>query len=422
MLVPILLLAHGRSGTRAMMSLLGTDPAVTFDRVNDFQNRQLTYLAKLSILVDRRVPAADFPEIQMRDLDDSTFGPPPWPPGGFLLSSTNMRSGNMDLFPVLWEVASRKIPKSQSVRFYAEKSPPWVSTFVAPHVAPFNIYLFRDPRDVFISAMAYMRKRNNLVGFGRHLNDSDESFVRVLCCKWIGFYEHWRMSGPDPRTLMFRYEDFVQRPEDAALKINEMTGLNLKAGAIEEGLHHRTAQTTADSIFRHRTGIFSPELLNLFAEYLSDEMAVLGYDPGPPAKFKRALFQDFPRTSNGDGQLIPTSDRAIVEITGPDFHFSLRNDPVQADDINALWLSAKAALGDHCTVYWRRDGESFSEERAVQCHYFPGTHWRVLDFQLSNHPLWTGTIAELRLDLFNTLGQVVPGTCEVAWYRLIGQK
>jgi hypothetical protein len=416
MLVPILLLAHGRSGTRAMMSLLGTDPAVTFDRVADFQNRQLTYLAKLSILVDRRALAADFEEYQMRDLDDSSFGPPPWQPGGYLSAPATM-----DLFPHLWGVASRKIPQSDSVRFYAEKAPAWVSTFVAPYVAPFNIYLFRDPRDIFLSAMAYMHKRRNLVGFGRSLNDSDESFIRTICHRWIGFYEHWSMTRSAPRTLMFRYEDFVLQPEAAALAINQMTGLNLIASSIEEGLHHRTAPNVTESIFRHRTAAIGPELLRVFSEHLGEEMASLGYDQGPPAKFRRVRFQDLPPASNGDGQLTPAADRAIVEITGPDFHFSLRDEPFQAADVHSLWLSAKAVVGDHCTVYWRREGESFSEERTAQCRYFPGTHWRVFSFELARHPSWTGTIVELRLDLFNTLGHVVPGTCEVAWYRLIGR-
>ena len=399
-----------------MMSLLGTDSAVTFDCVADFQNRQLTYLAKLSILVDRRSPAANFQEYQMRDLDDSAFGPPPWPWGGFLQSPATM-----DLFPHLWDFASRKIASSDAVRFYAEKSPTWVNTFIAPYIDPFNIYLFRDPRDIFISAMAYMRKRDNLVGFGRELNDSDEAFIRVICYRWINFYEHWIMTRPDPRSLMVRYEDFVRFPESIALKINKTFGLNVNSAAIEEGAHHRTTPTVAESIFRHRKELTSPELRALFSEYLEEEMESLGYDQGPPVRFKRVRFSDFPVTSNDHGRLVPADDRALVEISGPDFHFSLRSEPFQSADVHSLWLSVRAPLGDHCTIYWRREGEAFSEERAVHCRYFPGAHWRVFNFDLAQHPLWRGTIVELRLDLFNALGPVVSGTGEAAWYRLIGR-
>jgi hypothetical protein len=90
----------------------------------------------------------------------------------------------MDLFPHLWEVASRKIPVADATRFYAEKAHFWLSSFIAPYVNPFNIYLFRDPRGNFVSAMAYMQKRGNMAGFGRQENDSDESFIRAICLRW----------------------------------------------------------------------------------------------------------------------------------------------------------------------------------------------------------------------------------------------
>jgi hypothetical protein len=174
-----------------MMSPLGTDPAVTFDRAHDFRVRQLTYLAKLSILVDRRVFPRELPEIQMRELDDSLFGPPPWAPGGFL-----PYPATMDLFPHLWEVASRKIPLTEGVKYHAEKGSSWLSSFVAPYISPFNIFLFRHPWDIFLSSMAYMRKRGNMVGFGRNESDRGESFVRAICLRWAGFYEQWIMSKP----------------------------------------------------------------------------------------------------------------------------------------------------------------------------------------------------------------------------------
>lgn len=414
MLTPILLIGHGRSGTRAMMSLLGTDPTVTFERAADFQIRQLTYLAKLSILVDRRALEPQFSEYQMRELDDSVFGPPPWEPGGYLQAPEAM-----DLFPHLWEVASRKISRSPGVRFYAEKSPPWVSTFIEPWVTPFNICVFRDPRDVFISAMAYMRKRRDMVGFGRLLNDPDDVFIRVLCYRWINFYEHWFMTGSGPRTMMVRYEDFAASPERVARIINERSGLNVDPAAIEQGAHHRTASTTASSIERHRSEPLSADLATLFTEHLGEEINFLDYGPVSGPRFKRIHFKDLPAVSTSDGNITPASDRAIVEITGPDFWFYVPVDPFNAADVRVLWLAVCAPLGDHCSVYWRRQDEFFSEERSLHLRYFPGRHWRVFEFDLTGHPLWAGTIVELRLDLFNFFGPVIPGSGEATWLRLI---
>jgi hypothetical protein len=87
--------------------------------------------------------------------------------------------------------------------------------------------------------------------------------------------------------------------------------------------------------------------------------------------------------------------------------------------VHSLWFAACATVGDHCSVYWRRESEFFSEERVIHRPYYPGKHWRVFRFDFTGHALWNGRIAELRLDLFNSTGYLVPGSCEVTWFRLI---
>ena len=47
-LTPILVAAPGRSGSTALMALLGSDPRVAFDRQYPFENRHLTYLVKFA--------------------------------------------------------------------------------------------------------------------------------------------------------------------------------------------------------------------------------------------------------------------------------------------------------------------------------------------------------------------------------------
>jgi hypothetical protein len=390
----------GRSGTTAMMSFLGTDPTVAFDRVAAFENRQLSYLAKFSLLVNRRLTLPEFEEYKLRDLDESVFGPPPWYPGGFF-----PYPATIDFFPALWETFSTTVAASGSIRYYAEKAPTWMSTYVSAYVNPFSIRLFRDPRDNFLSALAFMRKRGNMVGFGRALNDSDETFARTTCYRWINFYEAWKMTASDPRSLMVRYEDFVASPESIASALKERLDLNLDSKKISVGDHHRTAVTLKDSVARHRSEL-APELLKLFGEYLGEEMAALGYTSAPMPKFKRVYFND-------------SADRAIVEIKDADFYVHLPVDPFDAAQVQALWVSARAPLGDHCSAYWRRQGEYFSEERVVHLRYFPGGQWRVFQFEFTGHPQWSGQIAELRLDLFNFRESMVPGQGEISWFRLV---
>jgi hypothetical protein len=365
--------------------------------------------------VNRRLTLPEFEEYKLRDLDESVFGPPPWYPGGFF-----PYPATIDFFPSLWETFSRNAASSGSIRFYAEKAPTWMSTFVSAYVNPFSIRLFRDPRDNFLSALAFMRKRGNMVGFGRALNDSDETFARTICYRWINFYEAWIMTASDPRSLMIRYEDFVASPETLARALKERLDLNLDSAAIHVGDHHRTAVTLQGSVARHRSEL-APQLLSLFCEYLGEEMSSLNYSPAGFPKFKRFHFKDLPAatTISGDGRLVPQEDRTIVEITGPDFWVNLPLGPFDASEVRALWLAACAPLGDHCSVYWRRPGEFFSEERVVHYRYFPGRQWRVFQFDFAAHPLWSGTIAELRIDLFNFSEQVNSGSGEVTWFRLI---
>src|SRR5277367_1292235 len=128
----------GRSGTTAMMSFLGTDPTVAFDRVAAFENRQLSYLAKFSLLVNRRLTLPEFEEYKLRDFDESVFGPPPWHPGGFF-----PEPATIDFFPALWETFSDAVAQSPSIRFYAEKAPTWMVGFASRYTNPFTIRLFR---------------------------------------------------------------------------------------------------------------------------------------------------------------------------------------------------------------------------------------------------------------------------------------
>src|SRR3954471_19222365 len=52
-LTPILLSGGGRTGSTTIMSLLGSDPTVVFDRHFPYENKYLTYFAKFALLLQR---------------------------------------------------------------------------------------------------------------------------------------------------------------------------------------------------------------------------------------------------------------------------------------------------------------------------------------------------------------------------------
>ena len=161
-LSPILVASSGRSGTTALMSLLGTDPRVAYDRIYPFENRYLTYYAKFAVVASRPVPAYPEPLDAMMDFDGNTLGPPPWPiepPAGISFAAPS----TPDLLRGLWSVLAEQLP---TFTHYAEKVPAWMPALVRTAFPCTTIYLMRDPRDVYLSSVAFNRSRGSSAGFG----------------------------------------------------------------------------------------------------------------------------------------------------------------------------------------------------------------------------------------------------------------
>src|SRR5438093_7915812 len=80
--VPLLVSGYGRSGTTALMSLLGTDVRVAMGRTYPFEDRYLTYISKLAVLLERNVIQPQPSPEQLYSFDDCVFGGFPWVPPG----------------------------------------------------------------------------------------------------------------------------------------------------------------------------------------------------------------------------------------------------------------------------------------------------------------------------------------------------
>ncbi|MBV9860256.1 MAG: hypothetical protein JO038_09170, partial [Alphaproteobacteria bacterium] len=70
-LTPILIAGFGRSGTTALMAMLGQDRRVVMGRTYPFEDRYLTHLAKRELLLDRRELAAGMSGEQLCAFDDN---------------------------------------------------------------------------------------------------------------------------------------------------------------------------------------------------------------------------------------------------------------------------------------------------------------------------------------------------------------
>jgi MYXO-CTERM domain-containing protein len=79
---------------------------------------------------------------------------------------------------------------------------------------------------------------------------------------------------------------------------------------------------------------------------------------------------------------------------------------IDADSWDQLVLKVRSANGAHkSAIYWARDGEPFSEMRRVRFEAPGDGTMRTLVVPIGDHPQWTGSVVNLRLDLLDDAPQ-----------------
>lgn len=421
-LTPILLTGYGRSGSTALMALLGTDPRVAFDSVYPFENRYLTYLAKFARLSARS--AVDrFRAREMCDEGTDELGPPPW---AFHLGDgpTPMMPSPHQWMGAMWPTFCGTVRAARpDAVYYAEKAPAWLAAWLRTQMPVKVIHLMRDPRDVFLSVNDFERARH-AAGFDIEHSLAQPDHIRGVAHGLLTFAENERDDRGRPDTIAIRYEDWVNEPETVAAQLSHFLGIDLRHDDPSVGRHRNRHATTKDvsaSVARWRReplpllsqhrlhGLISPIVGEYGYEYAGDEAEPADVVPDP----------DWPHSD--DGQWTRQPDRARVTIQGDDAWVEFPEEPLRAETVDEFWLCVRGATGDHHSVYWRGRGEPFAAEKAVHVPYRPGEHWQIVRVPVSQHPLWRGDVEQLRVDTFN--GAVTPGTRgEIRWVRRVGER
>ncbi|WP_168210493.1 N-acetylmuramoyl-L-alanine amidase [Persicimonas caeni] len=87
---------------------------------------------------------------------------------------------------------------------------------------------------------------------------------------------------------------------------------------------------------------------------------------------------------------------------------------VPAEEFDQLVLRVRSHDGVHTkAVFWAREGESFSEERAVRFEAAGDGEYHDLVIPLGEHTEWSGAVTQLRIDL---LDGEAPGAEASGWY------
>lgn len=419
LLTPILVSGFGRSGTTALMALLGTDARIAFDRRYPFENRYLTYLTKFALLTGRPGAPSHFDAGQLNAFDDEHFGPVPWPTFAIEGTAPSLQPSMADWLAGLWRTFSegvrRRFPEATH---YAEKVPAWLPAVLRDVVPSRTMHLVRDPRDMFLSARAFAKSRN-AIGFGMEPGRSAMDSARHTAHGLLSFAENERSDRGRPDVSCVRYEDWIERPADVASHLSDFLNVSLSPAAVDVTKYlnfHKTSADAAATVGRWRREPLPAPVRSCLESHLFHFMTAYGYGPSTDARPALELALDPMMPCSADGSLRREGDVAAVVVTRPDFWVELPPERFQADSIAEVWLCLRGQTGDHHSLYWRGPREPFAEQRSLHVPFRPGRHWQIVRFRSGEHRLWKGTIEQLRIDLFN--GTLTPGgSGEVRWVR-----
>jgi len=416
MLVATTVSAFGRTGTTALMAWLATDGRVALDRQYPFENRYLTWLAKIAVVARRSAsPALD--ALQLEAWQDDRLGPPPWA-GPETGAGTPLMPAEDEWLRALWTTFSGAVrTRTPGAAFYAEKTPSWVAPVVRDVMPTRTIHLVRDPRDVFLSAAHFVR-RTGAIGFG---GSGGLSQARHIAHRMLGFHENARADAGRAGSIRLRYEDMLESPRRAADAFRNALGLEVAPSPPRLGANdarHRTSSTPTESIARWRTEPLAHDVREFLERHLYELMRENGYELSAGSAPATQLSLPPELTRSPDGPIATSADGLLAIVTGGDLWIEVPVDPNEAAHAAELWACVRGGTGDHCSVYWRGPGDSYSEQQVVHVPFRPGPHWQIVRVPLAAHPAWPHPIEALRIDLFN--GRVTAGsTGEIRWLRLV---
>jgi len=296
-LVPLLVDGSGRDGTTLTMQLLATAPEIAFDRVYPYEQRYLSYLLHWARLPTRA--GWDEASWNLDSLAHSraleklgVAGPLPWHERSLINEEVDGQEFWQDAFAAAWAsfsararraVQARLGDPAQEVRFYAQKNADsWEMPFASLPGARL-VCLLRDPRDVWISSVAFHRRRAAEggtflpVALGAPEEEALAQFLddQRLRLRWLPEAEE-ELGAP-----IVRYERLIADLPEEAERLGDWLGVELDAGAVRrrraEFSAHITAGDVEGSVGRWRREM-APELAARFWAEMGAELAACGYE------------------------------------------------------------------------------------------------------------------------------------------------
>lgn len=237
----------GRTGTTLLMNLLGTSPAIAFDRRYPAEYRIGSYLARMAGAMTE-----PFDEQRHQGVTEFFFGEhPAWVPMPFTSDALDVRTWRPLLLRAMWGSASAALlHRRPEARWYAEKLAVEDAPLRDAGVQVFRIDLVRDPRDILASRRAFLAG-----GTEAWLRDAD-GVAEELGARLDAL-------EADPPELRLRYEDLAGDLVGTALVLSDHLGVELHPELVDRPAQHVTTASAEASIGRWRRELTAAEVATL---------------------------------------------------------------------------------------------------------------------------------------------------------------
>jgi hypothetical protein len=291
-LTPLLLpTPHGRAGSTVVMELLGSSPQIAFERAHPYEERYLTYLVHWAQMLGRSQPPEESWHAGVL-MEEKIGDVKPFPMQGVSLPRACHEWGSLweRCLAAAWKEFSRFAALNQRLQkgttlpvvYYAEKVPEWCFKVVRRILPGKTIYLLRDPRDIWLSWLAFNKKRG-LNQFGPRNGQTQQVHLEKLALQWKGRLQtilRVLQAGNSGSEYVIRYEDLITDAAGEADRLSRWLGVQLTpimSQASAETRGHMTSRDLASSLGRWKREL-SADLNDLFLEHLEKELREVGYD------------------------------------------------------------------------------------------------------------------------------------------------
>jgi hypothetical protein len=306
-LEPLLVDYFTRDGSTLTMRLLATSPQIAVGGGYPFEHKYFAYLFRWAQMLDRedwpgKIWNAGGLATLLQEQQMPLIGAPPWRPRELFDAGPREDGMSEYAFRIVWEEFSRRATeqvrkrterRNADVRYYAEKH---LSTWQVDldRLPPVRIIaVLRDPRDTYVSIMAFTRRRDQAGrkrSMGRQPGESPEAWLERHLARQKERLVWIRQALENETIPIIRYEDLVLNLKQEARRIEQVLDVELDPAAVvaDERMRstHVSAASPEQSIGRWRREM-PPELVRRFNDELGDELDALGFDTSEPEPGER---------------------------------------------------------------------------------------------------------------------------------------